>query len=160
MLVQLSVQNCIILQCFVTHAAHGWKSYWVYFHTQQTAPHFDFPLESYNSFSEDRSENWQQREDHWKSISWKSFHILYLFIFISCSYLYMRVVPGINIPVLPSKQRLFDNQNTTSLFNCVLTKTREKSLSLCSCIFLRGDYRSGRIIGTQSVLLVHWFKVV
>ena len=73
---------------------------------QQTARHFDFPLGSYNSFSGDCSGNWQPREDPWKSISWKPFHILYLFISISCSDLPRRVVPSINIPMLLSNKSL------------------------------------------------------
>ena len=64
-------------------------------------------------------------------------------------------------PCAPMQTQIktFDNQNTTPLFSCVLTKTKERSLPLCSCVFLRGDYISGCVIGTQSVLLVHWFQV-
>ena len=130
MLVQLLVQNCIILQCF---AAHGWKFYWVYFHTQQTTPHFDFPLGSYNSFSGDCSRGKQPREDSWKSISWKPFHILYLFISFSCSYLSRRVVPSINIPMLPRKRRLWMIRIQTPLFSCVLTKPERDLYPLLLC---------------------------
>ena len=56
-LVQLPVQNYTNLQCFMMHAAHGWKAYWVYFHTQQMAHHFDFSLGTYISFSGDYSRN-------------------------------------------------------------------------------------------------------
>ena len=56
------------------------------------------------------------------SISWMSVHILYLFIYISCSYLSRRVVPSINIPLLPSKWRLLIIKIQNLLFSCVLTK--------------------------------------
>lgn len=54
-LVQLPMQNCTILQRFEMHAAHVLKAYQVYFHTQQTARHFDFPLKRYDSISADWS---------------------------------------------------------------------------------------------------------
>ena len=83
---------------------------------------FQLPTRELQLFSGDCSRNCQSCEDTWKSISWKSFHILYLFISISCSYLSRRVVPSINIPMLLSKQRLLIIRIETPLFNCVLTK--------------------------------------
>ena len=49
--VQLPVQNCMNLQSFVVYAAHGWKALLVYFHTQKTVRHLDFPIKSYGQIS-------------------------------------------------------------------------------------------------------------
>ena len=46
-----------------------------------------------------------------KLISWKLVHIAYPFFSFSCLYLSRRVVPSINIHVLLSKKKTFDNQN-------------------------------------------------
>jgi len=35
----------------VVHATHGWKALRVYFHTQQTVHHLDFPIRSYGQIS-------------------------------------------------------------------------------------------------------------
>ena len=57
-----------------------------------------------------------------KLISWKLVHIAYPFFSFSCLYLSRRVVPSINIHVLLSKRKTFDNRNTEPpLFSCVLT---------------------------------------
>ena len=136
-------------------AAHGWKAYWVYFHTQQIVHHLDFSLGSYNSISGNCSRNWQPCEDSWKYISWKLVHIDYPVFSFSCLYLSRRVVPSINIHVLLSKRRLLiiEIQNPPFVQLCA-NKYWEWSLSLCSCDFLREIYRSGGFIRSQLVLLL------
>ena len=62
MLGQLPVQNCINLQSFMVHATHGWKALRVYFHTQKTVCHLDFPIRSYGQISGDCSGGQQSRE--------------------------------------------------------------------------------------------------
>jgi hypothetical protein len=97
--------------------------------------------------------------DSSKLISWKPFHILVFLFSISWSHLYRRVVPCINTPMLVRKRGLLDNLNTNHFVQLCANKNQKEISTPCSCVFLRGDYRSGRVIGTQSVLLVHWFQV-
>ena len=53
----------------------------------------------------------------------------------------------------------YDIENTNHFVQLCATKFRERSLPLCSCVLLRGDYRSGRVIGTQTVLLILEFRL-
>ena len=54
--VQLPMQNCINLQYFIVHYAHGVKAYQVTFPMQLTACHLDFPIRSNGQNMEDCSE--------------------------------------------------------------------------------------------------------
>jgi hypothetical protein len=78
MLVQLSMQNCTILHSFVMHATYGQKADRVYFHIQQTARHFDFPLGSYDSISGNCSGDQQSRETTSGTHLMVTFHVAYL----------------------------------------------------------------------------------
>ena len=68
--VQLPMQNCTTVQCFMLHAAHGWKPYHAIFPTQQTSYHLDFPIRSYGRFSGDCTEDQQPREASRDFSSW------------------------------------------------------------------------------------------
>jgi hypothetical protein len=86
MLVQLPMQNCTILQHYVMHAAHRWKDYWVYFHTQQMDCNLDFPRLSYCQITEDCAEDQQPHEissevDFVEAFSHTlSLHFLFVFV--------------------------------------------------------------------------------
>jgi hypothetical protein len=72
------MQNCTNLQSFVVHAAHGWKALQVYFHTQQTVRHLDFPIRNYGQISGDCSEGQQSHEITSRIHLVVTFHIAYL----------------------------------------------------------------------------------
>jgi hypothetical protein len=121
--VQLPMQNCINVQCFVVHAAHGLKAYQVNFPMQPMTHHLDFPRWSYCQNTEDCAEDQQSRGNslgiHF--VEPLSHSLSYLF-FISCFHLSRRAVPSINTPLLHKHSQTFDNRNTKPiLFRCVLT---------------------------------------
>jgi hypothetical protein len=70
-----------------------------------------------------------------------------------------RDVPSINNPCISEIKQYFDNEIEPLLFSCVLTNLERDLYPFALVISLR-DYRSGRFIGSQLVLLVHWFQVV
>ena len=77
MLGQLPVQNCTNLQSIMVHATHGYKALRVYFHTQQTVHHLDFPIRSYGQISGDCSGGQQSRETTSGIHLVVTFHIAY-----------------------------------------------------------------------------------
>jgi glucan biosynthesis protein len=60
------------------HATHGWKAYRIYFHTQQTARHFNFPIKNYGQISGDCSGGQQSRKTTSGIHLVVNFHIAYL----------------------------------------------------------------------------------
>jgi hypothetical protein len=60
------------------HAEHGWKVYRVYFHSKQTACHFDFPIRSYGQISGDCLGGQQSHETTLGIQLVVTFHIAYL----------------------------------------------------------------------------------
>jgi hypothetical protein len=154
--VQLPMQNCINVQCFVVHAAHCLKAYQVNFPTQPTTHHLDFPRWSYCQNTEDYTED-QQPHGNSPGIHFVeplSHSLSYLF-FISCFHLSRRVVPNINTPLLQKYSQTFDNRNVEPfLFSCVLTNI-ERVISIPLLLrFPSRDYRSGDFIRSQLVLLL------
>ena len=83
--VQLPVKNCIILQYFVAHAAHGVKAYQVNFPTHPTTRHLEVPRWSYCQNTEDCAEDQQPRgnslEIHFVEPLSHSLSYLFLFVF-------------------------------------------------------------------------------
>ena len=120
--VQLPMQNCTNVQCFVVDAAHGLKAYQVYFPTQPTAHLLDFPRWSYWQNTEDCTEDQWPRGNNSELISWRPFRIVYIIFFFPCLHLSRRAVPSINTPLLHSILRLLIIEiQKPPLFSCVLT---------------------------------------
>ena len=147
------MQNFTTVHCFVLHATHGWKAYHVSFPTQQTSHHLDFSIRSYDRFSGDCTEDQQPREAP------RVFSSCWLLSYHnsrnskSHSHPTRRVVPCISTPCISKMNKDFDNEIEPLFVQLCDNKFREWSLPLCSCDF-PWNYRSGRFIGTQSVLLL------
>jgi hypothetical protein len=62
----------------MVHATHGWKALRIYFHTQETIRHVDFPIRSYGQISGDCSGGQQSREATSEIHLVVTLHIAYL----------------------------------------------------------------------------------
>ena len=145
--VQIPIQNCTTIQCFVLHAAHGGKHYHIIFPTQQTSYHLDFLIKIYDQFSGDCTEDKQPREAPRDFSSWWLLSYHNSRNSKSHSHPTRRVVPCINNPCISENNEDFDNEIEPLFIQLCANKSREWSLPLCSCDFL-SNYRSGRFIGT------------
>ena len=121
--VQLPIQNCTTIQCFVLHAAYGWKAYHFSFPTHQTSYHLDFLIKSYDRFSGDCTEDQQPREVPRDFSSWWLLSYRNSKNSKSHSHPTRRVVPCINNPCISESNQNFDNEIEPHLFSCVLTNS-------------------------------------
>jgi hypothetical protein len=101
--VQVPVQNCTILQCFIVHATRSVKVHQANFPTHPTTHLLEFPRWSYCQNTEDCAEDQQSHGN--SSGAWRPFHRGCLLVFVSCFHLFRRSAPCINTSLLHSKRK-------------------------------------------------------